>query len=148
MANYNPNKAKINRSYTFEELALVFGIHKNTVASWVKNGLPCLKERKPFLVLGSDIRTYLQAQRRNKKQKCKPNELFCMSCKKPVKPAENFVEYVPISQTRGRITGFCCHCENVVNKFVGCDCLVAYGRIFDLSIPKGLEHISDSDSAL
>jgi phage terminase Nu1 subunit (DNA packaging protein) len=45
MANYNPNLAKVNRSYTFEELAAVFGVHKNTVSSWVKNGLPCLKER-------------------------------------------------------------------------------------------------------
>jgi hypothetical protein len=55
----NPNLVKINRSYTFEELAAVLSVHKNTVASWVKNGLPCLKERRPFLILGSEARAYL-----------------------------------------------------------------------------------------
>ena len=53
MARYNPNRAKINRSYTFEELAEVFGVHKNTVSAWVKNGLPCLHDKRPYLILGA-----------------------------------------------------------------------------------------------
>ena len=60
MANYNPNLVKINRSYTFEELAAVFGVHKNTVSTWVKDGLPCLKTRRPFLILGADARVCLK----------------------------------------------------------------------------------------
>jgi hypothetical protein len=76
MANYNPNLVKLNRNYTFEEMAAVFGIHKNTVSSWVKNGLPCLKEIRPFLILGADARVYLKAQRVSKKQKCRPDEFF------------------------------------------------------------------------
>ena len=56
MAKYNPNLVKINRSYTYEELAMVFDVHKNTVAAWVKNGLPCLKDMRPFLILGADAK--------------------------------------------------------------------------------------------
>jgi phage terminase Nu1 subunit (DNA packaging protein) len=63
MANYNPNLVKIHRNYTFEELAAVFSVDKNTVSTWVKNGLPCLKEKRPFLILGADARFYLQKQR-------------------------------------------------------------------------------------
>ena len=48
MANYNHNLIKIHRNYTYEELAEVFNVHKNTVSSWVKNGLPCLKEKRPI----------------------------------------------------------------------------------------------------
>ena len=144
----NPNLAKINRNYTFEELAVVFGVHKNTVAAWVKNGLPCLKERRPFLIMGSDVRVFLQKQRGANKQKCKANELFCMRCKRPTQPAENFVEYVPNSPTKGRLAGFCYRCECVVNKFVSFDSLVAYSGIFDLTLPKELEHINDSDNPL
>ena len=92
MANYNPNRVKLNRSYTLEELVAVFGVHKNTVSSWVENGLPCLKERRPFLILGVEARIYLQKWRTVKKQQCKPDELFCMRCKTPKIAAENYVE--------------------------------------------------------
>lgn len=142
MANYNPNRVKLNRSYTFEELAVVLGVHKNTVSTWVKNGLPCLKERRPFLILGAEARAYLQQQRKIKKQKCKPEELFCMRCKAPTRPAENYVEYLPLSATKGRLTGFCERCESVVNKFVSYDSLERYSVLFDLSVPKALEHSS------
>ena len=141
MANYNPNLVKINRNYTFEELAAVFGVHKNTVSAWVKNGLPCLKERRPFLILGEDAKLYLQGQRKSKKQRCKPDELFCMRCKTPTRPAENFVEYLPLSPTKGRLTGFCGRCECVVNKFVRYDSLERYSELFDLSKPKALERL-------
>ncbi len=148
MANYNQNLVKINRSYTFEELAAVFAVHKNTVSAWVKNGLPCLKERRPFLILGGDARLYLREQRERKKQKCKPDEMYCMRCKKPTKPAENFVAYLPLSASKGRLTGFCGRCECVVNKFVSYDSLAGYSALFDLSKPKGLEHINDSENPL
>ena len=144
----NPNLAKVNRNYTFEELAGVFEVHKNTVAAWVKNGLPCLKDQRPFLILGVDARDYLQKQRGAKKQKCKSNELFCMRCKAPTQPAENFVEYLPISLTKGRLVGFCSRCECVVNKFVSFDSLAVYSEVFDLSLSKELEHINDSDKPL
>jgi len=129
-------------------LAAVFGVHKNTVSTWVKGGLPCLKERRPFLILGMEARAYLQEQRSSKKQQCKPDELFCMHCKKPTKPAENFVEYFPLTTAKGRLTGFCVRCECVVNKFVSHASLESYSALFDLTRPKVLEHINDSDNPL
>ena len=148
MANYNPNLVKINRSYTFEELGAVFGIHKNTVSAWVKKGLPCLNERRPFLILGVDARKYLQQRRAATKQRCQPNELFCMRCKAPTTPTNNYVEYVLSSATKGRLTGLCEACGCVVNKFVSYDSLEACAVFFDISIPKQLEHINDSDNPL
>ena len=35
----NPRLVKIHRNYTVEEIATLFGIHKNTVRDWVKAGL-------------------------------------------------------------------------------------------------------------
>ena len=148
MANHNPNRVKLNRSYSFEELAVVLGVHKNTVSTWVKNGLPCLNERRPFLILGVEARAFLREQRTAKKQRCKPNELFCMRCKTPTRAAENLVEYVPLSATKGRLTGCCGRCNSAVNKFVSCKSLVRYSLLFDLSLPKELEHIVDSDDPL
>ena len=148
MAKYNPNLIKIHRSYTYEELAGVFGVHKNTVAQWVKNGLPCLQEQRPFLILGANAKAFLQAQRENRKRKCKPNEFYCMRCKVPVMPAENFVEYTPLSSTKGRLVGFCERCESLINKFIGYASLDAYSSIFAITKPTALEHIRDTDNPL
>ena len=148
MAKYNPNLVKINRSYSFEELAMVFGVHKNTVSNWVKNGLPCLKERRPFLILGAEAKMYLKERRVSKKQKCKPDELFCMRCKAPTKPVDKFVEYLPLTTAKGRLTGFCDRCKCVINKFVSYSSLETYSALFDFTKPKELEHIYDSDKPL
>ena len=148
MANYNPNLVKINRSYSFEELAMVFGVHKNTVAAWVKNGLPCLKEMRPFLILGADARMYLKNQRSSKQKKCQADEFFCMRCKEPTQPVKGFVTYHPITTTKGRLSGSCMHCGCLVNKFTSYASLERYSLIFNLKKPKGLEDINDSDNPL
>ena len=42
MAKRHPNhrQVKIHHNYTVEEIASLFGIHKNTVREWIKAGLP------------------------------------------------------------------------------------------------------------
>mgnify|MGYP005996538903 CR=1 FL=1 len=148
MANYNPNRVKVNRSHTYEELAAVFGIHKNTIAAWVKDGLPCLQEQRPFLILGREAKAFLQSRRTSKKQKCKQNEFYCLRCKAPVKPAGNFVEYTPITSTKGRLTGFCDCCESIINKFVSYTSVEGYSSFFKIEKSKGLKHIKDTDNPL
>ncbi|MFQ3231036.1 MAG: hypothetical protein ACI9DO_002415 [Reinekea sp.] len=123
-------------------------MHKNTVASWVKNGLPCLKDMRPFLILGAEAKAYLQNKRGQNKQKCKPNQLYCMRCKAPKMPLDNFVEYSPMTTTKGLLTGFCSHCDCVVNKFIGVKSLKDYSNIFDLKIPIAANNINDSNNPL
>mgnify|MGYP000986762238 FL=1 len=148
MANYNPNLVKVNRNYTFSELAEVFGVHKNTVSAWVKSGMPCLKGMRPYLILGAEARHYLKAQRTGRKQKCKPHEMFCMRCKTPTQLAERFAVYTPISATKGRLSGFCIRCECLVNKFISRESLTRYSQYYDLEVSGELEHINDSYNPL
>lgn len=144
MAKYNPYLAKVNRNYTFEELACVYGVHKNTIAQWVKNGLHCLKEKKPFLIMGTDVRLFLIEKRTARKRKCGANELYCVKCRSPSLPANNFVEYVPINATQGRLTAICCQCESIMNKFGQANQMGEYQAIYDLTVSKELENITDS----
>lgn len=148
MANYNPNLAKINRSYTFEELAVIFGVHKNTVACWVRDGLHCLKDKRPYLILGTDAKAYLRQRRSCNKQRCQPNEMYCMRCKSPARPAGNVVEYWRLSETKGRITGFCSSCGARVNKFVADHNFETYESLFKLSSSQDVKHISDCNNPL
>jgi DNA-directed RNA polymerase specialized sigma24 family protein len=52
MGKRRPNyrQVKIHRNYTVEEIASVFGIHKNTVREWIKAGLPVLDDKRPMLI--------------------------------------------------------------------------------------------------
>lgn len=59
----NPGLVKIHRSYTVEEVAKLYGVHKNTVRAWIKQGLPICDDRRPTIVLGREIAVFLQARR-------------------------------------------------------------------------------------
>ena len=65
MKKRHPNHrlVKIHRNYTVEEIAGLFGIHKNTVREWVKTGLATSDNKRPMLILGQDLKAYLQARR-------------------------------------------------------------------------------------
>ena len=72
----NPRLAKIHRNYTVEEVASLFGVHRNTVRDWVKRGLPTSDGRRPMLILGRDLVAFLSARRAKNKRTCHPGELI------------------------------------------------------------------------
>ena len=115
----NPNKAKIHRNYTVEEVASLFSVHKNTVRVWVnKEGLPVCDSQKPMLILGRELREFIRTRNKKDKQKCKPHELYCFRCKTPQIPAERMVDYEPITEVTGRLIGLCSCCDGVINKYI------------------------------
>jgi hypothetical protein len=145
---HNPNLSKIHRSYTVEEVSALYGVHKNTVRGWIKKGLPVCDDLKPCLILGQDLRTFLQASRKNRKQKCKPTEMYCMRCKSPQLPALNMVDYEASTATTGRLIGICNACEGGINKYISLANLALIGRQLDVSLPKAQKHIGDRDKPL
>ena len=48
----NPRLVKLHRNYTVEEIARLFGLHKNTVRNWLKEGLALIDGQRPMLILG------------------------------------------------------------------------------------------------
>ena len=115
--NHNPNRAKIHRSYTVEEVANLYGVHKNTVHAWIKkHGLKTIDDLRPILILGCDLREFLQERRTKDKRKCLPHEIYCMKCRKPQIPAGNMADYIPITETTGRLISLCPVCECHINQ--------------------------------
>jgi len=43
----NPRLVKIHRNYTIEGIAALLDVHKNTVANWIKQGLPICGKNRP-----------------------------------------------------------------------------------------------------
>lgn len=114
----NPRLAKIHRSYSVEEIACLFGIHKNTVREWVKAGLPTCDRKRPMLILGWELVAFLQARRTKNKRPCQPGEIYCVRCRAAKSPAGDMAEYQSITDTSGNLMGICPNCELMIYRRV------------------------------
>jgi Helix-turn-helix domain len=110
----NHRLVKIHRSYTVEEAARQFGIHKNTVREWIKAGLPTCDRKRPALILGLELAAFLQARRTKNKRPCKPGEFYCVRCRAPKRPAGDMADYQPITATFGNLSGICPDCDGMI----------------------------------
>jgi len=144
----NPNLAKIHRNYTVEEAAILFGVHKNTVRTWLKNGLNVCDDKKPMLILGSDLREFIRNKKIKNKQKCKPWEFYCMRCRKPQAAAGDMAEYEPTTATTGRLMALCPACESIMNKYYSLAKLEALNEKLDITLPIALKHLNKTDKPL
>lgn len=110
----------VKRHYnlTVEEAAKTLGVHKGTVRRWIKSGLPALTDRKPVLILGDDLIDWLKS-RREKPQRCGPDELYCLKCRTPRKPAGARAELHPSPNGGGNLKAQCDDCGTTMNRRIG-----------------------------
>jgi hypothetical protein len=143
MGKRHPNHrlVKIHRNYTAEEVAKLFGSHKNTVRNWVKGGLATIDNKRPMLILGHVLIAFLKSRRAKHKQKCRPGELYCVRCRLPRFPAEAMVEYSPVSEKVGNLSGICPDCYSIMNQRVSIARIEEIRGNMDIKFPKGLHHI-------
>lgn len=140
----NPRLAKIHRSYTVEEVARLYGAHRNTVRQWIKHGLPVCDDQRPLLILGGALAAYLAAKRGRNKRPCKPGEVYCVRCRAPQTPALNMAEIQPLTATTGNLMGICPACNGLMYRRVSLAKLATVCGGLDVTPTKGWQHISES----
>lgn len=114
----NPRLVKIHRTYTVEEASRLLDVHKNTVRTWTKAGLPVVDQQRPVLIRGRDLRTFLTARRTQRKQPCGPGEIYCVKCRKPQAPRAGSVQYLVLTATTGNLRGTCQCCGTTIHRRV------------------------------
>ena len=147
MRKRHPNHrlVKIHRNYTVEDIADLFGIHKNTVRGWVKAGLATSDDKRPMLILGHDLQAFLQMRRKRNKKTCKPGELYCVRCRAPKRAGGDMAEYSPVTETFGNLIAICPDCDSIMNRLVS---LAKLGQVrgnMDISYPQALLHLVESN---
>ncbi|TCV81286.1 helix-turn-helix domain-containing protein [Sulfurirhabdus autotrophica] len=146
MKKQHPNHrhVKIHRSYSVEEIAKLFSVHKNTVRSWLKNGLTTVDNKRPMLIHGQTLYSFLQVKRVKHKRPCEPGEMYCVRCRSPKAPAGDMAEYQSKTDTLGNLVAICPDCEAIMNRRVCLSKLDEFRRYMDISIPQALKHIVES----
>ena len=147
MSKCHPNHrhVKIHRTYSVEDVASLFGVHKNTVLAWKKIGLEPIDDRKPMLFQGLTLATFLQAKRAKNKRPCKPGEIYCVRCRTPKVPAGDMAEYQPVTATVGNLMAICPDCELMMNRRISRSKLDQFRRQMDITLPQALQHIVESN---
>jgi hypothetical protein len=143
----NPRLAKLHRSYTVEEIASLYGVHRNTVREWIKRGLPTCDDRRPMLVLGRELAAFIQARRTKNKRPCQPGELYCVRCRAPKAPAGGMAEYKPVTATLGNLIAICPDCDVMMNRRVSMAKLGPIQSQMDITMPQAGRHIVESTGA-
>jgi hypothetical protein len=114
----NPNRVKLHRSYSVEELARCLDVHKNTVRNWQAKGLEPIDKARPLLFHGQAVRAFLVAQNASRKRPCQPGTIYCFRCREPRKPALGMVDYVALKPASGNLRALCGVCESPMHRSV------------------------------
>ena len=141
----NYRLVKIHRSYTVEEIARLFGNHKNTVRDWVKAGLPTSDRKRPTLILGRELAAFLQARRTKNKRPCQPGEIYCVRCRAPKLPAGEMAEYQPHTETMGNLVGICPDCELMIYRRASLAKLQAIQGKVSVTFTEAKRQVSESN---
>jgi excisionase family DNA binding protein len=114
----NPRRVKVHRNYSVEEIARLLRVHKNTVRNWVKQGLAVIDDRRPILILGSELSRFLRERRQKMKQMCGPGRIYCIACREPKVPAGKMAECTATGPLAGKLCGICPDCDRLIYRRV------------------------------
>jgi hypothetical protein len=112
----NPYRIKQHRCYTTGELALLLGVHKNSVRSWQKAGMPVMADGRPVLFQGAMARAFLTARNKARKRPCRPGTIYCFRCREPRSPALDIVEFAASERGAGDLRALCGECGTMMHR--------------------------------
>lgn len=143
MARLNPRLAKVHRSYTVEEVARLFGIHRNTVRSWLTAGLKAIDDHRPLMIQGQVLRAFLQARRESAKRPCAAGTLYCCKCRVPRPPADRSATYAAQTGCAGILRAICGVCGTRMFRRARLTDLDAIMPLFPVLIVQAQPHIAE-----
>jgi hypothetical protein len=129
----NPRLAKIHRSYSVDEMARLFKVHKNTIRSWFKLGLEAIDGQRPTVARGEEIRRFLAERRARAKRACGPGRIYCLPCRAPKVPAGEMAECVATSDKTGTLRGICPDCDRMIYRTVNLQKIAAVRGDLDVT---------------
>lgn len=125
------------RTYTIEEAAEALNVSNGTIRAWVRDGLPLMKSRRPFLILGDALRHYLADRSTGAKVRLEQDQLYCFSCKAARRPSGALVDCIRQTAKTARLVGLCDHCGGTCNRMISTAKVASFNEFFDLAFKDG-----------
>lgn len=144
---YNPRLVRQHHSYTAQEVADRFGLHKNAVLNWVKQGLRTIDGKRPLLIHGSDLIAFLDRRQKQRKRPCKPDEFYCCKCRQPQPVWERVLDLTQLKPAQWLARGLCAMCGTRMQRIYRGQNLPEMQSRFVVQTVNG-EHISQSFNPL
>lgn len=98
-----------HRLYTTDEAARALGVCKETLRRWMEQGLPAIRDAKPYLIRGADLIAFLKRQR-VPKVRCGTGEAYCVACRKASRPMPGSGSVELDGRGRPFLRGHCFDC--------------------------------------
>ena len=89
--------------------------------AWIKQGLPALTEKRPYLILGWQLKAFLKAREAQRKLPRTEGVFFCLKCKSRRNAAFGLTEHVITADGKPILRGFCEVCETLCIRFLSSD---------------------------
>lgn len=134
---HSARRIRAAQTYTIEEAALALGVSTGTIRAWVRTGLPLMKARRPFLILGEALRQFLADRATGAKVALQPGQLYCFTCKVGREPMGKMVDCLPQTARTARLVGLCEVCGCTCNRMISRSDIEEFGRLFELVIRDG-----------
>jgi Helix-turn-helix domain len=106
----NPMAVKAALTYDVNEAARALDKTPATIRNWIKDGLPVMSSRKPYLISGEAIREYLRAKYKASKRPLDPDTLFCPACGVGRQPVGMEASISSLTVYTSLLKGVCSHC--------------------------------------
>jgi len=125
---------------------MLLGVHKNTVRAWLKAGLDPIDHRRPTVVLGRQLSSFLHARREARRQRCGAGQFYCVRCRAPRTSAASKAWYLPITTVSGNLSGICSDCGTRMYRRVALHKIAAVAGDLDVTMPQAQQRIWDRAS--
>ncbi len=130
---YNPMLIKSALTYDIGEAAQALGVTPATIRNWIKDGLPVMSERKPYLILGDALKSYLRAKRETSKRPLDADQLFCPSCREGRRPVDLIVTTASVSPSTQLLKGICPTCGRACSRIISTRDTDTFTRTFNIA---------------
>jgi hypothetical protein len=144
MRGLNHRLVKAHRSYTVDEIARLFGIHKHTVRNWIRRGLATIDGERPALIHGPTLAAFLEDRREKPSHPCAAGEIYCVKCRVPRRPPSG--EYGAYSVGAGALRRVCSDCGTVIHRCISLAKLDQVRGDLEITFSKNPQHIRESSS--
>lgn len=123
---------KAHRTYEIAQAAAIIGVTPQTIRAYQKRGPRVMTEGRPYLILGADLKAFVEKDRKSGDPPPALGEFKCLRCKANRNPAFGLADYKPLTPSRGILSAFCDTCEGRCTRFVSSAALPSWQAILTI----------------